>query len=150
MMNSQWRAVQSFQESQNLISAINILSIHIKLEMAGRSDLDGAKTVAEAKDTLNTFFKELDAMVERAEKTGNKPLLGVDMRRRQFVRNFIDAKRNYGIQSTPLLGKLSDVAQLIYSDKDADKQDILLVLEELRKLIEEHIASDVQQLFGGF
>ncbi|MCY4554012.1 MAG: hypothetical protein OXC79_10085 [Candidatus Poribacteria bacterium] len=150
MMNSQWRAVQSFQESQNLISAINILSIHIKLEMAGRSDLNSAKTVAEAKETLKTFFEELDVIVKRAEKAGTKPLLGVDARRRQFVRNFIDAKRNYGIQSPPLRGKLSDITQLIYSDKKADKQNILLVLEELRMLVEEHIASDVQQLFGGF
>lgn len=143
-------AVQSFHENQNLLSAVNTLSIHTKLEMAGRSDRNGAKVIAEAKETLNTFFKELDVIVERAEKTETKLLLGVDARRRQFVSNFIAAKRNYRIQSASLRGKLSDVAQLLYSDKDADKQDILLVLDELRMLLEEHIASDTEVLLGGF
>ena len=85
-------AVQSFHENQKLLSAVNTVSIHTKLEMAGRSDLNGAKTVSEAKETLNTFFKELDVIVERAEKAETKPLLGVDARRRQFVSNFIAAK----------------------------------------------------------
>lgn len=142
-------AVQSFHENQKLLSAVNAVSIHTKLEMAGRSDLNSTETIAEAKDTLNTFFKELDVIVQRAEKAGTKPLLGVDARRRQFVRNFIDAKRNYRIQSPSLRGKLSDIAQLIYSDKDTDKQDVLLVLEELRMLIEEHIAGDTEILLGG-
>ena len=143
-------AVQSFHENQKLLSAVNTMSIHTKLEMAGRSDLNGTKTVAEAKETLNTFFKELDVIVERAEKAEAKLLLGVDARRRQFVSNFIAAKRNYRIQSVSLRGKLSDVAQLIYSDKEADKQDVLLVLDELRMLLEEHIASDTEVLLGGF
>ena len=142
-------AVQSFHENQKLLSAVNAVSIHTKLEMAGRSDLNSTETIAEAKDTLNTFFRELDAIVQRAEKAGTKPLLGVDARRRQFVRNFIDAKRNYRIQSPSLRGKLSDIAQLIHSDKDTDKQDVLLVLEELRMLIEEHIAGDTEILLGG-
>jgi len=142
-------AVQSFHENQKLLSAVNTMSIHTKLEMVGRSDLNGTKVIAEAKETLNTFFKELDVIVERAEKAETGPLLGVDTRRRQFVRNFIDAKRNYRIQSSSLRGKLSDVTQLIYSDKEADKQEILLVLKELRTLIEEHIASDTEVLLGG-
>lgn len=143
-------AVQSFHENQKLLSAVNTVSIHTKLEMAGRSDLNGAKAVSEAKETLNTFFKELDVIVERAEKAETKPLLGVDARRRQFVSNFITAKRNYRIQSPSLRGKLSDVAQLIHSDQKRDKQDILIVLEELRMLLEEHIARDTEVLFGGF
>lgn len=142
-------AVQSFHENQKLLFAVNAVSIHTKLEMAGRSDLNSTETIAEAKDTLNTFFKELDVIVQRAEKAGTKPLLGVDARRRQFVRNFIDAKRNYRIQSPSLRGKLSDIAQLIHSDKDTDKRDVLLVLEELRMLIEEHIAGDTEILLGG-
>ena len=142
-------AVQSFHENQKLLSAVNAVSIHTKLEMAGRFDLNSTETIAEAKDTLNTFFKELDVIVQRAEKAGTQPLLGVDARRRQFVRNFIDAKRNYRIQSPSLRGKLSDIAQLIHSDKDTDKQDVLLVLEELRMLIEEHIAGDTEILLGG-
>ena len=55
MINSQWRAVQSFQENQNLISAINTLSIYIKLEMAGRSDMNRAKAIPAAAAVRQTL-----------------------------------------------------------------------------------------------
>ena len=149
MINSQWRAVQSFQENQNLISAINILSIHIKLKMAGHSDLNKEETIQKAREELCAFLTELNPQVQRAE-IENKPLLGVDPRRRQFVKHLITAKQSARIRSPFLLDKLSNGGQLLRSDAKADKKDILLFLEELRMLLEEHIGSDVQQLFGGF
>ena len=149
MINSHWRVVQSFQENQNLLSAINILSIHIKLKMAGHSDLNSEADIRKAKEELCTFLKELNPQVHRAE-VENKPLLGVDPRRRQFVEHLITAKQSDRIRSPFILDKLSGGVQLLHSDAKADKQDILLFLEELRMLLEEHIGSDVEQLFGGF
>jgi len=149
MVNSQWRAIQSFQENQNLISAINTLSIHIKLKMAGYSDLNREEAIQKAKEDLCAFLKELNPQVQSVE-IENKPLLGVDPRRRQFVKHLITAKQSERIHSPFLLDKLSEGVHLLHSDAKADKQDILLFLEELRMLLEEHIGSDVQQLFGGF
>lgn len=149
MINSQWRAFQSFRENQNLISAINTLSIYIKLEIAGHSDLNRKEDIRKATADLCAFLKELNPQVQRAE-TENQPLLGVDPRRRQFVRHLIAAKQNYRIHSPFLLDKLSEGVQLLHSDAESDKEDILLFLDELRMLLEEHIGSDVQQLFGGF
>ena len=79
-----------------------------------------------------------------------KPLLGVDPRRRKFVKHLIAAKKEYRIRSPFLQEKLPVVQQLLHSDAETDKQEILLLLEELRMLIEEHIGSDVEQLFGRF
>ena len=141
------RAVQSFHENKRILFAINTLSIHIKLEMAGHSDLSRAKEIPEAKEVLRLFLIELEPQVKRAEEAESKPLLGVDARRRQLVKNFISARRNR-IRSPFLRGKLSDAAQLLCSDKTADKKDILLVLAELRMLLEEHIASDTEILLG--
>ena len=148
-MRPQELAVQSFHENQKLLSAVNTVSIHIKLEMAGHADLKSAKVVTEAKEVLNSFFKELDIIVQRAENAETKHLLGIDARRREFVKNFIAAKRNYRIRSPALLGKLSETTQLIYSDRKVDKQNILIVLEELRMLLEEHLAGDTEVLLGG-
>ena len=149
MMNSQWRAVQSFQENQNFISAINTLSIHIKLEMEEHSDLNRAEAVPKAKEELCDFLRELDSQVKCIE-VEKKPLLGVDPRRRKFVKHLIAAKNEYRIRSSFLQEKLPVVQQLLHSDAETDKQETLLLLEELRILIEEHIGSDVEQLFGGF
>ncbi len=147
-MKPKERAVQSFHESQKLLFPINTLSIHTKLEMAGHSDMNRAKEIPEVKEVLRLFLTALEPQVQRAEKAEMKPLLGVDARRRQLVKNVIAARRNR-IRSSFLRGKLSDAAQLLHSDKTEDKEDILLVLEELRILLEEHIASDTEVLLGG-
>ncbi len=149
MVNSQWRAVQSFQENQSLISAINTLSIHTKLEMAGHADSNRAEAVPNAQETLCAFLTELDSQVRRFE-VEKKLLLGVDPRRRQFIEHLIEAKNEYRIHSPFLQEKLSSVKQLLHSDAETDKQETLRLLEELRMLLEEHIGSDVAQLFGGF
>ena len=147
-MKPQELAVQSFHENQKLLSAVNALSIHTKLEIEGRSDLNDEKAVAKAKEELCSFFKELERQVQDAE-IEKQPLLGMDHRRQQFVKNFMEARRNYRIQSPFLRDKLSGVAQILHSDKAADKQAILSILAELRTLIEEHLESDVSQLLGG-
>ena len=146
-MKPKERAVQSFHENQKLLFAINTLSIHTKLEIAGHSDMNREKAVPEAKEMLRLFLIELEPQVQRAEEAGTKPLLGVDARRRQLIKNFTAARRNR-IRSSFLRGKLSDAAELLYSNKAADKEDILLVLKELRMLLEEHIAGDTEILIG--
>ena len=147
-MKSQELAVQSFHENQKLLSAVNTLSIHTKLEIEGRSNLDDEKTVAKAKDELCSFFTELEREVQDAE-IEKQPLLGIDQRRQQFIRNFVEARRSDRIQSPFLQDKLAEVVQILHSEKKADKQAILPILAELRTLIEEHLESDVSQLLGG-
>ena len=147
-MKPQELAVQSFHKNQTLLSAVNILSIHTQLEIEGHSAFNDEKAVAKAKDELCLFFKELERQVQDAE-IEKQPLLGIDQRRQQFVEKFIEARRNYRIQSPFLRDKLSGVAQILHSDADADRQAILSILAELRTLIEEHLESDVSQLLGG-
>ena len=147
-MKSQELAAQSFHENQKLLSAVNILSIHTKSEIEGHSDLNDEKVVAKAKDELCSFFKKLERDVQDAE-IEKQPLLGIDQRRQQFIRNFVEARRTDRIQSPFLQHKLSEVVQILHSDKEVDKQTILPILTELRTLIEEHLESDVSQLLGG-
>ena len=37
----------------------------------------------------------------------------------------------------------------LFSEMEKDKEQILCFLKELRMLLEEHLGSDVEQLFGG-
>lgn len=147
-MKPQELAAQSFHENQKLLSAVNTLSIHTKLEMKGHSDLNDKMAVVKAKDELCAFLKELEHQVQNAENN-KQHLLGIDQRRQQFVSNFIEAKRSYRIQSPFLRDKLSEAVLILRSEKEADKQSILPILAELRILIEEHLESDVNQLLGG-
>ena len=117
--------------------------------MAGHFNSNRAEAVPKAKETLCAFLTELNSQVQRVE-VEKKSLLGVDPRRRQFIEHLIDAKNEYRIHSPFLQEKLSSVKQLLHSDAETDKQETLLLLDELRKLLEEHIGSDMEQLLGGF
>ena len=59
-MSTKWLAIQSFQYDRNLIAAINTLSIHLKLELAGISNVEKAKEVYEARNTLSSFLEKIE------------------------------------------------------------------------------------------
>jgi len=75
-MSTQWLAVQSFERSQDMLGAMNTLSIHLKLRLAGVPDEERRQAAARARETLTTFFKKLDATVQETQRGEATPLLG--------------------------------------------------------------------------
>ena len=83
--------------------------------------MNRAEEIPEAKEVLRLFLTELEPQVQRAEEAETESLYWESMsRRRQLVKNFVDARRNR-IRSCFLRGKLSDASQLLYSDNTADR-----------------------------
>ncbi len=76
-MSTQWLTVRSFQQSQELLEAINALSIQIKLKLAGIKDQDRENQAKEAQESLKAFLGDLDVFV------GAGPVTGADARTRQ-------------------------------------------------------------------
>ena len=148
-MSTNWLAIQSFQHDQDVLSAINILSIDIKLELAGVLDEKRAKAANQARDKLASFFQQLEAMLQEAGKTGSEPLLGTNLRLRQLVANFSAAKRDRTrFRSALFRSSLSHAQQLLYSTNETAKRSLLQCLEELRILLEEHIHGDAVRILG--
>ena len=56
-MSTHWLDIQSFQQSQELLSAINTLSIHRKLTDKGYLDIRKKESAEQAIETLVAFFK---------------------------------------------------------------------------------------------
>jgi hypothetical protein len=146
-VTTEWLAIQSFQYSQNLLSAINTLSIHTKLYLAGIPDEERAEAADRARETLASFLEELEPMVQEEEK-GNV-VLGIDPRRHQLVKSFIFARNRNRFHSILFQGKSSRVQELLRSDERKDLRSLLPCLEELRVLLEEHIRADAMQILGG-
>ena len=142
-MSTQWLAIQSFQHSQEVLAAINTLSIHLKLGLAGVPDEGRADAAQRSRETLATFFRELETVVQEAEEGATKPLVGTDPRTRQFARSFIAAKhdpqRSHSVLFHPTL---SQAQKLLRSEKAEDQQALLQGLGELRALVEEHVDTD--------
>ena len=75
-MSTHWLDIQSFQQSQEILSAINTLSIHRKLTDRGYPDTNRKAAAEQARKTLVAFFEKLDKIVQDIEYGHRKPVLG--------------------------------------------------------------------------
>ncbi len=142
-MSTHWLAIQSFQQSQELLSAINTLSIHRKLTDKGDLDTNRKEAAEQAIETLVDFFQKLDKIVQNIEDGYRKPIVGVDARLRHLAENYVQAKRSH----SPFLDlPLSQVRDLFYSESSEDRGKVLAVLAAFRELLEEHIGVDAKRL----
>ena len=150
-MSIKWLAVRSFQHSQDLLAAINTLSIHLKLESSGNTDSEHTSQANQARQVLGSFLEMLEPVIADAERGETKPVLGADPRLRQLAKSFVSAKRNcHRFHSALFRDTFTRVQQLLGSPKDEDRQPLLECLAELRVLIEEHVHTDAEQVLGEF
>jgi hypothetical protein len=150
-MSIEWMAVQSFQNSQDLLAAINALSIHLKLEAAGLSDEKRSERANQARNVLMSFLETLEPVVDEIESGESKPILGVDPRFRQLAKNFLAAKRNHRrFHSALFQNQFSRFKQLLKSERTEDREPLLESLDELYLLIEEHVHTDTERVLGDF
>ena len=148
-MNTHWLDIQSFQQSQDILSAINTLSIHRKLTDKGYPDMNRKEAAEQARETLVTFFEKLDKIVRDIEYGHRKPILGVDARLRHLAENYVYAKRYQGQSRSPFSEHpLSQVRQLFYSKCPEDRREVLKLLAAFRELLEEHVHVDTKRLLG--
>ena len=141
--------IQSFQRSQELLSAINTLSIHRKLNLNGDPDLKRKCTAEQARETLIAFSERLEEIAQNLEENHRKPVLSIDARLRHLAEIYIQAKRRQG-PSRSLFKEhsLSEVGQLFDSRYPGDWHQALKILAAFRELLEEHVSVDARQLLG--
>lgn len=147
-MRAQWLTVQSFQYGQDLLSAINALSMHLKLTAEGIFEEERAKEAEEARKKLASFLDELEKLVGESDRQVG-PVLGKDPRTRQLAESFVEARRERArFRSVLFRGDIPGARQLLYSGKEEDREPLLRCLQELRFLIQEHVQVDATQIMG--
>ena len=148
-MSVQWLAVQSFQHNQDLLAAINKLSIHLRPQFEGNEDAERAGEANKAREMLSSFFRELETLVNDTERGEEVPVLGANPRLRQLARSFVRAKRNrHRFRSSLFRNGAGCFQQLLQSNTKEDRQALLESLEELRVLVEEHMHVDAERVLG--
>ncbi|MGH8543782.1 MAG: hypothetical protein ACREX3_09165 [Gammaproteobacteria bacterium] len=148
-MSVQWLAVQSFQHNQDLLAAINKLSIHLRLQLEGNEDAVRAGEANKAREMLSSFFRELETLVKDTEGGEDVPVLGANPRLRQLARSFVRAKRNRRrFRSSLFRNGTGCFQQLLHSNTKEDRQALLESLEDLRVLVEEHMHVDMERVLG--
>jgi len=148
-MSNEWLTIQSFQQSQDLLDAINTLSIHLKLQLSGLEDNESDLALKKAKDKLSIFLKNLENHLNLIQEIETKPLTGIDPRLRQLIRKFAAAKKKKRNFCSDLFRKSpSTVEKILHSNNPKDQKSLIESLAEIRKLLEEHINTDTRRIIG--
>jgi hypothetical protein len=148
-MSTQWLAFQNFKQSQDLISAINTLSIHLKLKLLNVNDEARIQAVEKAKTVLSAFLKTLDTVVDRVEQSKSKPLTGVEPRLHELANRFVMAKHKRNQFRSVLFSRSpADVEKMLHSNEIEDQKHLIKSLTDLRTLLEENLYNDTVQIIG--
>lgn len=147
-MASSWLTFQSFQHSQEVLKAINTLSIHIKLTLAGVPHKEQAQAVEQAIAVLSNFLREIEDAVQRRGQAKSEPPLGIDPRLRQLANDYLAARQHRKFRSRLSTDSIAEIRELLHSHDRDDQRALDRCLDELRVLIEEHMNEDINQILG--
>lgn len=148
-MSSHWLDVQSFRQGQELLSAINTVSIHRKLTAGGYPGTNRIEAAEHARDTLIGFFDKLDKVVGIVEDGHRKPVLGEDVRLLGLAENYVNTKSAHSQSRSPFFEiPLVQVKDLLYSKRPQDRRKLLEILAVFRILLEEHVGADTKWLLA--
>lgn len=142
-MTAKWLALRSLRRNQQLLRAINILSLHLQLMIEGHKSDVQPPALAAARSQLVEFLDRLELGIQQAKESEIGVIYGADPRFQAFVESYLDAQKNGS--TSPLTNELALVRRFIDSDESKDQESLLAYLTHLRVLVEEQINHDTVQ-----
>ncbi len=147
-METKELAFQSFERNQSLLESINRMLIHLRLSKKGVDDKISVADINASKQYISDFMTKLEQLVSTAQNNAD-PLIGIDLRYRNLVRKYVDAKsKKTQFKSALFKSSPQKVLELINSDTAEDRIKLIDSLAEFRKLVQTHGLSDIRELMG--
>ncbi len=143
-----WLVSQSLERSLDIISAINRVSIHSKLRLAGMEDTATPQEVEAARKILTGFLGTLSELIEKAEESEDKIAFGADPRISSLARKFLP---NPAERADSVLYRPEELKELkvLLEQRDAAKHEVLVeALAHLRSVLELHAQADAAIVFN--
>jgi hypothetical protein len=155
-MNSDWLAAASFERTQEVVSAINALSIHAKLRRAGAREPFETGEIEQARDRLLQFLDACERLVESSADDRSTAIVGADPRLSHLALRLFNGapphdRARPGGRPLRLVGcgiPFDEVRDLLRSGRDEDLEALLPCLRSLRALVEEHAQGDLVTILG--
>lgn len=147
-MKNDWLTTSSFERSFEIVSAINILSIHAKLKMAKASDPVNLETIKKAQSILSKFLEALASLIESAQKDQSGVILGADPRFGELALHYMSEQHRLPPRSILFTFSIEQLNELIKSKKTEDMPTLIECLTSLRSLIEQYTQTDITGMFG--
>ena len=149
-MNNEWLSTSSFEQMHEVISAINTISIHAKLTLAGANNPVKKTDVDQAKEELQHFIDRLQDLVQSSEQENNGTIIGADPRLGKLAVRYLSEKSRLSTQTAFYDISFDELKGLIKSEEPEDLSQLIPYLRDLRSLVEQHSYTDVTDLLGEF
>ncbi len=143
-----WLVSQSLERSLDIISAINRVSIHSKLLLAGMEDTTTPDEVDAAWKVLTGFIKKLNDLIEKAAESQDRIAFGADPRLSSLARKFL-AHPAQGVGTVAYGAEELKELKTLLEEGDAAKHKVLVEeLARLRSVLEQHAQADAAIVFN--
>jgi hypothetical protein len=143
-----WLVSQSLERSLDIISAINTLSIHSKLELAGVADTTPTEQTAAARKTVKEFVITLGDLVKQATDSADQVTFGADPRLSSLARRFLVDHVQGGTLPLCDAAELGDLRHLLGQGDTVDHRLLAEELSHLRAVLEQHSQADAAIIFN--
>lgn len=147
-MSDEWIAAENFERMQELIVAVNALSMHTKLALAGIDNVLHSEDTAQARATLHTFLDRFTSIVTEVERTRGSVVTGIDPRLHQLVTYFVAQRRRLPSRSILYSLPLDELRTLLDATSPDDMERLIACLRELRAVLEQQLHADMSGLLG--
>ena len=147
-MKSDWMAASSFSRSREVISAINMISIHAKLALGGEKDPHDEAELRNARERLTNFLRDFGGLVEQATTNQDGIIIGSDPRIAELAQMFISERQQLPQKSPLFKLPLQNLISLVQSDNLQEMPDLISSLRDLRNILEQHSHSDIVGILG--
>jgi len=147
-MRSKWLITSNFERMQDLISAVNTVSIHAKLRMAGIEDPTDAPKLQRAKAILLALVDRFQELIDDVERSQSRTVIGADPQLGDLVMRYLDQKRHLPEGSPQFAISFDRLRELIQTENMENLLEFISCLKQLRTLLEQHAYVDVVDLIG--
>lgn len=147
-MESDWLTAASFERTHDVVSAINTLSIHAKLMLAGIANPAPKEDINAARTCLITFLDNLQGVLQQAEQRHDGTIIGADPRFSELAIRYLAQKQSGSRRATIFNMPLSQCIALVNADQPEQPDKLIEYLGELRALLEQHSHADITGIFG--
>jgi hypothetical protein len=143
-----WLASQSLERSLDIISAINRISIHSKLHLAGMKDPAPSEELTSARNVLTIFLGVLSALIDKAEGTEDKIAFGADPRLSSLARKFLAHPAQNSGSILYRAGDLKELKALLQEGDSVEHEALIKGLAYFRSVLEQHAQADAAIVFN--
>ena len=143
-----WLVSQSLERSLDIISAINRLSVHAKLQLAGVSDSASAEETDAARIAVKDFVGTLSDLIEQTQESQDQITFGADPRLGSLARKFLAPRELGGGTTMCRPDDLKDLQRLLEQGDTGDQEALIRNLAQLRSVLEQHSQADAAVVFN--